>query len=109
MKKILLSLTFLTFAFAGFSQDKDAVRQKQINKCKSEFKQKMPDASISEKDISEFCTCNADKLLSKFTAEEIEKMDAIMATGSTSQKQAVSEKITPVIMPCFADLQSKMK
>lgn len=88
---------------------KETAKKNYIDKCKKEFKAKMTNVKIADADLQEFCQCNAEKLLAKFTVEEVNKMDEIMAKGTVQQKQEVNEKITPVVMPCFSDLQTKIQ
>lgn len=111
MKKIFYAVALLAIPTLVVAQasTKDKLRKSQIDKCKLEIKEKMSQANIKAEDIQTFCECNADKIFSKFTVEEVQKMDDIMAKGSAQEKQAVNEKIMPVVMPCFADLQMKMK
>lgn len=110
MKKLLLVVTVfaLPLTLAAQSQ-KDEVKKTYVEKCKKEFKSKMKDVKISDANLQQFCECNADKLLSKFTVEEVKKMDEILMNGTAQEKQVVNEKITPVVMPCFNEVQSKMK
>lgn len=111
MKKIIYALAILTIPTIVVAQatSKDILRKSHVDKCKLEIKQKMGNANLSNEDIQTFCECNSDKLFSKFTVEEIQKMDQIMSKGTPQQKQEVNEKIMPIVMPCFADLQMKMK
>lgn len=86
----------------------DDLKKSYSEKCKKEFRAKM-NVKIDDADLQQFCDCNADKLFAKFTAEEIKKMDDILLNGTTAQKQEVNDKITPVVMPCFNDIQTKIK
>lgn len=110
MKKALLILGIFTIPFTISAQtQKDDAKKTYVEKCKKEFKSKMKDVKISDTDLQQFCECNADKLLSKFTVEEVKKMDEILMNGTAQEKQVVNEKITPIVMPCFNEVQSKMK
>lgn len=109
MKKIFLSIAILSSATFAMAQSKSDVKAKLVTRCETEFKSKMASMpNVTSADITNFCSCNADKLLAKFTAEEVAKMEATMAGGSAAEKKDVSQKISPIIMPCFADLQAKM-
>lgn len=51
--------------------------------------------------IKDFCSCSADKMFDKYSAEEIDK---IMKEGD----DALTEAMMPLIQPCLDDLQEKM-
>ncbi len=110
MKKVILFSFLFVLPVSLFAQDKkDDPKKSYVEKCKKEFKARMTGANVSNDDIQQFCECNADKIFSKFTLEEIKKMDQILQTGSELEKKEVNDKITPVLMPCFTDIQSKMR
>lgn len=110
MKKAIIFSFFFVLPVSLLAQDKkDDIKKSYVEKCKKEFKARIKDANISNNDIQQFCECNADKVFSKFTIEEIKKMDQILQTGSELEKKEVNDKITPIVMPCFTDIQSKMR
>lgn len=112
---IILSLLFISIHNVAISQappplpKSEVTKGSYIEKCKKEFRTKLKDVKVSNADLQEFCECNADKLFSKFTVDEIRRMDQIMSSGNDEQKRMVNEKIQPVVMPCFADFQTKIK
>lgn len=107
MKKLLLAGLMVSVPFFVQADNED-LKKSYSDKCKKEFRSKM-NVQISDEDLQQFCDCNADKIFAKFTAEEIKKMDETLKNGTVAEKQAVNEKITPVVMPCFNDIQTKIK
>lgn len=107
MKQILLITLIILFPFVLKAQGD--IKKTHIEKCKREFKSKMKDLKISDADIHQFCECNAERIFAKFTVEEVKKMDKILQTGTAAEKKEINDKITPIVLPCFTDIQNKIK
>lgn len=89
------------------TKEEQQFRDNHINTCVINFKEQMKGMNISDEVIKEFCACNTDTLMAKFSIEEIDEMDELLANGNEQQKAAIDQKLVPILKPCIDKFQNK--
>lgn len=101
MKKILLTaLILLPFTLSAQSkQDEKAFKKSYIDAC---VKSATEDGTISEKLAKEYCNCTLERLLKKYTYDEL-------STIGENLDEAQMKKLMDDTIPCQEELARKLK
>lgn len=98
-KNLIFALAATAFLFASCNS-KDVVKRNFVKKCKESIGQSGQAAEM-QKDFEDYCNCAGDKVVEKFSAAEIIKMEK-------ESEAEMMKKMMPVIQPCINDLQQKV-
>jgi hypothetical protein len=104
MKKVLLlgitSIALFTIIATGCQPSKEHFKKTMVESCVAAVPGTVP------KDIAlNYCNCSSDRLLQKYSVEEIIVMEAAIKSGDEQTK----EKMLKEVKPCIDEMTEKIK
>lgn len=104
MKKVLLfgsaSIALFTIIATSCQPSREGFKKIMVKSCV----EAVPE-TISKDIALSYCSCSADRLLQKYSVEEIVKMEAGVKKGDEQAK----EKMLDEVKPCIAEMTEKIK